>query len=124
MAHLFHRLSAALLLRRLSRDLGAVAAALQQQNALLARLADRFAPVDPPATSRADVAASTGVDHLDADELALAEAHKARVYAQTGHLPDDEELLVYLADEKTQDLHTRLTERAEELRRLEEGRQW
>jgi hypothetical protein len=120
---MFRRLAAALVLRRLSRDLTAIAGALQQQNALLTRLADHFAPVQP-LTTRPEVQADTGVTHLDADEAAAALAYVTRTARDTGHMPDDDEILVHLADEKTQVLAERLSTRDAELRRLRELREW
>ena len=120
---MFTRLASALLLRRLSRDLSAVAAALDVQNALLARLADHFAPLDPT-TERLFVAQETGVDHFDAQEGALAAEFVARTQRDTGHVPDDEEVLTYLADEKTRDLAQRLSVRDQELERLTRERAW
>jgi hypothetical protein len=118
---MFKRLAAGLLLRRVVRDLTRIADALSAQNVLLARLADRFAPVDPP-TIRAEVKADTGVSHLDVDEAFLAQQYIDRTLRDTGHLPDEEEILIYLADEKTLDLHTRLIAREGELARLAEDR--
>lgn len=120
---LFKRLTAALLLRQVSRDLSAIAAALQEQNVLLARLAGHYAPVDPK-TSRPEVEAETGVSHLDPIDAALAQEFVARVQQDTGHVPDDDEILIYLADEKTHELHARLAMREVELSRLRAERTW
>lgn len=120
---MLRRLAAALLLRRLAKDLHALSEAVLAQNLLLTRLVDHLAPVDP-VTTRGEVHADTGVSHLDSDEAARAFAYIARVQRDTGHTPDDDEVLVYLADEKTQDLHTRLASRDEELTRLREAREW
>lgn len=120
---MFRALASAFLLRRLARDLTDIAASLRAQNALLGRLTDRLAPVDP-LTTRAEVQADTGVSHLDAHEAALALDYVARTARDTGHTPDDDEVLVYLADEKTQELHERLAAREAELTRLQESRQW
>jgi hypothetical protein len=120
---MFQRLATALLFRRLARDLGEVAAALRQQNALLLRLADRYAPADPP-TERVEVRMDTGVSHLDATEAQLAQEYVARTQRDTGHIPDDEEVLIYLADEKTHDLHQRLVARDADLERLRAAREW
>lgn len=120
---MFKRLTAALLLRKVARDLEAIADALQQQNTLLARLADHWAPVDPR-TSRAEVHADTGWSAFDPIDAALVEDYVARTEAATGHRPDDDEILVYLADEKTVDLHQRLASRDAELARLRAEREW
>jgi len=118
---MFKRLAAGLLLKRLARDFTRIATALDQQNVLLARLADRFAPIDPP-TDRAEVRADTGVSHLDTDDAFLAQEYVARTFRDTGHMPDEDEILVYLADEKTLDLHQRMQAREGELARLAEDR--
>lgn len=120
---MFKRLAAALLLRRAARDLTDIAASLRQQNLLLARLADQLAPVDPR-TSRPEVQAETGVSHLDANEAYLAQRFVERTQADTGHVPDDDEVLIYLADEKTHDLHQRLMARDADLERLRASREW
>jgi hypothetical protein len=118
---MFKRLAAAFLLRRLVRDLTRVADSLTAQTALLSRLADRFAPVDPP-TERAEVRTDTGVTHLDPTDAALALDFVERTARQTGHIPDDDEILIHLADEKTVDLQQRLIEREQQLARLREDR--
>ena len=120
---MFKRLATALLFRRISRDLTALAGGLERQNALLLRLVDRLAPADPT-TLRKDVQADTGVSHLDANEAYLALQFIERTQRDTGHTPDDDELLVYLADEKTVDLHQRLSAREAEMARLQQERQW
>jgi hypothetical protein len=118
---MFKRLAAGLLLRKLSKDFARIADGLDRQTALLARLADRYAPIDPP-TDRASVKADTGVSHLDHDDAARALAYVERTVRDTGHYPDDDEVLIYLADEKTVDLQTRLAARDQELARLAEER--
>ena len=120
---MFERMAAALLFRRLSADLGRVATALDAQNALLARLVDRLAPVDPH-TTRGEVVADTGVSHVDSTSVALADEYAARTYRDTGHVPDDEELAIYLNDEATVDLRARLEAREGELERLQASRNW
>ena len=120
---LFRRLASALLFRRLSRDLADIAASLRLQNALLARLAARYAPVDPPADRR-EVTEDTGISHFDPIESILVEEFRERTYANTGHFPDDDEVLIHLADEKTHDMHMRLVAREAELTRLRETREW
>lgn len=118
---MFKAFAAAIYLRRISRDLAALGTALTRQNDLLTRLADRYAPADPP-TERALVSADTGLSHLDAAEAAVALDYVSRTQRDTGHIPDDEEVLIYLADEKTTDLHKRLIEREAQLTRLAEDR--
>jgi hypothetical protein len=118
---LFTGVTRARYLRRVSRDLARIASTLEAQTALVARLVDRLAPVDPP-TERATLNAETGVSYLDPLDAALAQTYVTRTLAETGHLPSDEEIVLYLGDEKTVDLHTRLTERAAEVERLAETR--
>jgi hypothetical protein len=120
---MFRRLAAALVLRRVSRDLTDIAGSLRLQTALLTRLTDRYAPVDPP-TERRDVREDTGVSTFDPIDAVLAQDYIDRTYQDTGHVPDDEEVLIYLADEKTVDLHQRLVSREAELTRLRESREW
>jgi hypothetical protein len=105
------------LLRQLTRDLHQIQLALDRQNALIARIADHFAPADP-ATDRELVKADTGLSHLDPIEAGLAVDYVEKIRAQLGHSPDDEEILSYLAEEKTHDLRERLTERDAEMDRL------
>jgi hypothetical protein len=120
---MFQRFATALLLRALTRDLAAIAETLRAQTALLARLVDRLAPADP-VTRRPEVLADTGVSHLDAEEAAAAIAYINRTQADTGHIPDDDEILIHLADEKTATLHERLATREDELSRLKAAREW
>jgi hypothetical protein len=117
------RLASGLLLRRLTTELHAISDALDRQNALLARIADRVAPLLPEDPDlREVVRADTGVTHLDVVDAQLAIDYIDRTKRDTGHTPDDEEILIYLADEKTTDLHKRLIERDDQLARLAEGR--
>jgi hypothetical protein len=120
---MFRRLALGLLGRRLCAELAGIHQALDAQTQLLARLADHVAPATP-SPDRAAVVADTGLSYLDAVEAELAADYVARTQRDTGHTPDDEEVLIYLADEKTTDLHARLTARAEELTRLAETRAW
>lgn len=118
---MFKRLAAALYLRRLVHAVSAHTAAVDRQNALLTRLADHFAP-QIAAPDRQALAQDTGVSHLDPLEAQLVGDYVTRTQRATGHTPDDEEILIYLADEKTTDLHQRLVARAVELDRLAESR--
>jgi hypothetical protein len=118
---MFKRLAAALLLRKVVAELASLKAAVEAQNVLLARLVDHFAP-HPEELNRAQVREATGVDFLDPVEAGLAQDFAEKTFHQTGHLPDEDELLIYLADEKTTDLHKRLIQRAQELERLQESR--
>jgi hypothetical protein len=113
---MFKRLTGLWLLRRFARDLGRVGDQLERQNALLARLADRFAPL-PPVVDRDVVRGETGVDFVDSLDQYLAQQYLERIRRDTGHQPTEDEILSYLADEKTMDLHTRLTARDREVAR-------
>lgn len=119
---MFKRLSAALYLRAIARDLGRIADALDRQTAVLTRLADHVAP-RLAAPDKKTLTADSGVTFLDPLEAGLALDYVARTVTDTGHTPDDEEILTYLADEKTTDLQKRLLERDQELQRLMEARQ-
>ena len=122
---MFRHLASLVLLRRVIRDIHRLADAVETQTALLARLADHYAPIlptEPTLAHRAGVRADTGVTHLDPVDAGLALDFVARTAQQTGHTPDDEEILIYLADEKTHDLAARLTARDDELARLMEER--
>jgi hypothetical protein len=110
-----------LFLRRLARSLDRLEARLADQNVILLRIADTLAPL-PPATARETVKADTGVDFADEAAIALALDYTLRTQRDTGHTPDDEEIAIYLADEKTRDLAARLRAREGELARLEESR--
>jgi len=114
------RLASGLLLRRLVRELHAIGDALDAQNVLLTRVADHFAPITRE--DRDAVKRDTGVSHLDPIDAGLALDFVERTRRDTGHVPDEEEILIYLADEKTTDLHKRLIERDQELARLMESR--
>jgi hypothetical protein len=116
------RLPGLFLLRALVRELGQIRQLLAIQTQILGRLADRFAPITPE-TDPAVVKAETGVDYTDSSDQYLIQEYAARTYTATGHLPTDDEVLSYLADEKTRDLHQRLIDKDEELARLSrEGR--
>lgn len=122
---MFQRLATALLLRRTVATLDRIALALDRQTLSLAQLAERFAPAlptDDSTATRARIRRDTGVSHVDADELALALAYVARTEADTGHTPDEDEVLIHLGDEHTRDLGERLASRAEDLARLQETR--
>lgn len=120
---MFERLTSAFLLRKVATDLHAMADTLHATNVLLARLVDRLAP-ETPAGDRPTVQAETGVTHFDAVDGQLADEFIARTRAQTGHVPDDEEVAIYLADEKTTELHARLAAREIEMERLRADRAW
>jgi hypothetical protein len=120
---MFKRLAGAFLLRRLTRDLSAISAALDRQNVLLARLVDHLCPAPPDDAPTVATSTDTGVTFLDPIEMGLSLDYIQKMRAATGHTPDDEEILVYLADEKTHDLHLRMAEREADLARLTAARE-
>lgn len=104
-------------MRRAVRAMEAVGMQLDRQNQLLERLADKFAPLEPIREQR-EVRATTGVDHLDATELALVDQFVARTENEQGYSPTEDEILIYLADERTIDLQSRLRAREAEVDKL------
>ena len=109
------------LLRKGVQALQGIREQLTLQNQYLARLADQFAPL-PPVVDRELVRAETGVDYVDPIDQAVAQAYVDRTIRDTGHAPTDDEILSYLSDEKTIDLHSRLLARDREAERLAEER--
>jgi hypothetical protein len=107
------RLPGLFLLRSLVQELRGVREQLTRQTDLLERLACQIAP-QPPQTDRAQVAAETGLDYVDPLDQALLQQYAERTERDLGRSPTDEELLDYLADEKTKDLHQRLIARDRE----------
>lgn len=103
-----------LTLRRLVRAMETIADQQRQQTQLLARIAQRMAPQDPQ-TDPQIVTRETGNSYLDPTEQALALAYVERMRA-SGQEPTDEDVVEYLADEKTRDLQQRLAERDRALR--------
>jgi hypothetical protein len=117
------RLPGLWILRSLIRELRGIREQLTRQGDLLEQLAARYAP-QPPVTDRETVARETGLDYVDPIDQALIQQYRERTESATGHAPTDDEILSYLADEKTKDLHERLIARDAELDRLamERGR--
>lgn len=111
------------LLRTLTRELHRIGDQLTRQTELLARLADHVAPLTP-VTDRETVAQETGVDYVDPIDQALIQDFVRRTEGDLGHHPTDDEILSYLADEKTVDLHRRLLERDRERERRERERRF
>lgn len=109
-----------LLLRRFARDLAGIRTELTRQNAALERLADRFAPL--PVAPTDQEMAETGLSYVDPVDQALILQYVARCENDTGHTPSDDEILSYLSDEKTRDLHLRMIERDQEIERLARDR--
>lgn len=98
-------LVAPLLFRRALRALDQIDQRLAEQNRYLQRLAEYFAPAygDDPADAQA-----TGVDHLNPLEAARVLDYVAKTRQDTGRDPTDDEILRFLAEDETTDLHTRL----------------
>lgn len=109
------------IIRRLVRELSGIREQLTRQTDLLARLADHVAP-QLPTVDRETVAAETGLSFMDPVDMSLALSFSERLERDTGHPPTDEELVAYLADEKTVDLHARLIARDRELERAAQER--
>lgn len=105
-----------LLLRRFVRELGGIREALHRQNELLERLATHFVP-DLPLPTREELA-DTGVSYVDPVDQLLIQQYVARCENDTGRTPTDDEIITYLADEKTIDLHKRMIDRDREIERL------
>ena len=99
--------------RHLVRSLDRIGSALDQQNRLLLRLADHLAPEMPVSAAPED-----SVSYTNEQDILLSLDYIERTRAQTGHTPSDEEVIAYLADERTQALQSRLNERGEMLTRL------
>lgn len=98
-------LAAGFLFRRLARTLDRLDQHLIEQNALLARLVDHLAPVPPLAE---DVRTTTAIDFLNETEAGLVLTYIERTIHEVGRQPTEDEILAYLADEATTDLHARL----------------
>ena len=88
--------------RRVLRTLGAVETQLAEQNALLRRLADHFAPVVPAPPE--DLARHTSVDFLNETEAGRVIDYIDKTLRDTGRAPTEDEIIQYLADEATQSL--------------------
>jgi hypothetical protein len=110
------RLFSPFLLRRLLRSLDRIGSALEAQTELLAILTARFAP-EAVAASPAEPG---DVSFADAEDIVLGLRFVEQTRETTGHTPSDEEVLEYLADEKTRDLQERLNQRAEALKGLQQ----
>lgn len=104
------RLPGWFVLRSLVKELRLLREGQTEQNRLLRRLADRFAPA-APAADPAVVSRETGVTYTDPLDQALLEEYAVRIHQATGHFPTDDELLAYISDDRTRTLHQRLAER-------------
>jgi hypothetical protein len=101
------------LLRSLVKELSGIRLQLTRQTDLLERVLQLYAPhaLAPTDPVPADHLTDTGISYLDAIEASLVGTYIERTKADTGRAPTDEEILIYLADEKTTSLHQRLRER-------------
>lgn len=96
---------------------------LARTNDLLERLVAVHAPPLSDALSPDELATATRADHVDENDAVLA-AHFVQLTERTeGRTPTDDEILTYLSDEKTVELHERLLARDQEMRERVERRQ-
>lgn len=100
---LFRGLQSALLLRSVLKSVKGIETALVTQNTLLARLADKFAPVYDES-----VQARASVDFVSPIEVALTDAFSERTMREQGRAPTDDEIQRFLDDERTIDLRQQL----------------
>lgn len=107
--------------RRALKELSGIHQQLTRQNDLLARLADRFAPAEPVNDPDA-VRAESSIEYTDAIQGGMILDYIEKVRHETGHMPDEEEILIWLADGKTLELQARLEQREVELQRLQASR--
>jgi hypothetical protein len=107
-------LGSAILLRRLVSELAGIRAQLTRQGDLIESWMQAAGVVIPAKlqTAAPEDLRETGASFLDPIEQALAEDYVARTQTDTGRAPSEEEILSYLADEKTVSMHARLKERA------------
>ena len=106
-------LGSGILLRGLVRELAGIRQQLTRQGDLLEQ-SMRAQGLVPPATVAAQTPADladTGVSFLDPIERGLVEDYIAKTATDTGREPTEDEIMNYLADEKTVDLHARLRQR-------------
>jgi hypothetical protein len=122
MAWLPKLLRGGFLLRAAVRELVGIRRELERQTQAMERLVAQFAPETKiPVGSKVDSTAvgelvDTGVSFLDPLEAAIVEDYVEKVQHDLGRSPDADEVITYLADEKTQSLHERLKARAAEHR--------
>ncbi len=109
-------LGSGILLRAIVRELSGIRLQLTRQGDLLERFAEHNG-LGPPATVRVSPAdlADTGISFLDPIERGLVEDYIAKTATDTGREPTEDEILSYLADEKTTELHARLRQREAQL---------
>lgn len=110
-----------LLLRRTLRALEAIVDQQTRQTLLFEQVAAHLLP-KAPAAADARAIAETGVSYHDPLEAAIVEGYAEKVQRDLGRAPSEEEILSYLADEKTMSLHARLKEREALLRDRQQER--
>lgn len=122
MAFKLRSLTAGLAYRGLQRRLDRLIEAQQEQNQLLLRLVDRFAPpmdlpgaAPPVARDQARLTPSDrgDISHLDPDEMQAAQAFIDKWGRANGYAPSDEEVFAYLAEHHTQELAKSLNDSRE-----------
>jgi hypothetical protein len=82
--------------RRLLRSLSTIEAHLATQNQYLARLADHFAPVLPPAE---DLTTQNSISFLNHKEAGRVVDYIDKTMRDTGRAPTEDEIVRYLAEE-------------------------
>lgn len=107
-------IGSALLLRRLITELGGIRAQLTRQGDLIEAWMQAAGVVIPARLQQGSPQdlRDTGPSFLDPVEQGIVEDYVARTTNDTGRAPTEDEVLSYLADEKTISLHARLKERA------------
>lgn len=119
-------LGTGLLLRGLIAELRALRQEVHRQGDALERLATQFAPAELPPLQATGEQPLESITYVDPVEMALVEDYIQKVELEMGQPPSEEQILDYLADEKTVELHARLKERAdvwqERFQRKAEGR--
>lgn len=114
------------LMRALVRELAGIHLQLKRQGDLIERWMTAAGVVTPDvvrASARPEDLGETGISFLDPIEQGLVQDYVARTTKDTGQPPSDEQILSYLADEKTLSLQGRLREREAlaDLDRLQRG---
>lgn len=101
-------------LRSAIRALQAIDQRLAEQNRLLQRLADQFAPVPPAEEVDAGRSTPTAAElsYLDPVEIACVQDFQVRYFAATGRDPSDELILEHLAEQKAAGWTDHLNRRA------------
>lgn len=102
------------LMRALVRELAGIHQQLRRQGDLIERwmaAAGVVAPDAVKASARPEDLADTGISFLDPIEQGIVQDYITRTTKDTGQPPSEDQILSYLADEKTISLQGRLRER-------------